>query len=56
MLVSYRDNRLGGMLMSISPNKHIRMYNKINKDNTTKHTNTNINTNHNKEIDNNDLN
>nr|DAS88506.1 MAG TPA: hypothetical protein [Bacteriophage sp.] len=29
MLVSYRDNRLGDMLISVSPNKHIRMYNKI---------------------------
>nr|DAR91189.1 MAG TPA: hypothetical protein [Caudoviricetes sp.] len=29
MLVSYMDNRLGDMLLSVSPNKHIRMYNKI---------------------------
>lgn len=29
MLVSYSDNKLGGMLIGISPNKHIRMYNKI---------------------------
>lgn len=29
MLVSYSDNRLGDMLVCVSPNKHIRMYNKI---------------------------
>lgn len=29
MLVSYMDNRLGDMLVCVSPNKHIRMYNKM---------------------------